>query len=45
MNDRADEIERASHRCEMLAVLDVADASRITNGAGGSTLHPHLEEL
>lgn len=31
-----------SHRCEMRALLDVPDASRITNGAdtGGSSVHP-----
>ena len=57
MSDRAVEIKRVvdvlkpgglvavPHRCEMRAVLDVPDASRITNGAGGSTVHPHVEEL
>ena len=35
-----------SHRCEMRALLDVPDASRITNGfgTGGSSVHTHALE-
>lgn len=55
MIERTADIERAadvqkprglvagSHRCEMRALLDVPDASSITNGAatGGFSVHPH----